>query len=408
MLPATASERKDLSTLENRIERALRLHLQAARALKEIRDRKLYREKWDTFEDYCHARWNISRAQGNRLCDWAEVAENLSPMGDKLPVRERHARPLARLTPPQQRTAWKQIALLPHCTEQTVSEVCQRVRATAVRGGGPLAERGDGEIVPSPIGWMGGKGSIASQIVALLPKHDTYIEPFLGGGAVLMAKPPSKIELVNDIHSQIISFFRILRDDKQAARLKRLLQLTPYAREEHKWCGDNLLCDDPVEQARRFFVSVRQSFGCAEGETWGRSLAGSHGPTRRYCCAVDRLDIYAERLRTVQIECKDFRSLLARCDKRGVCVYADPPYLKETRHRNGSSYTHDMTEKDHEDLLDILCGFTRASVVLSGHHSPMYEHHLRHWRRYEFSVTAKGMFQKSGRSRRTEVVWVSP
>jgi DNA adenine methylase len=312
------------------------------------------------------------------------------------------------LTPPQQRTAWKQLSLLPHCTEQTVSEVCQRVRATAVRGGGPLAEQGNAEIVPSPIGWMGGKGSIASHIVALLPKHDTYIEPFLGGGAVLMAKLPSKIELVNDIHSQLINFFRVLREEKQAVRLKRLLQLTPYAREEHTWCRENSACDDPVERARRFFVAVRQSFGYAEDETWGRSLAGSQGPTRRYCSTVDRIDIYAERLRTVQIECKDFRSLLSRCDRRGVCVYADPPYLKETRHKQGSLYRHDMTEQDHYELLDILCGFTRAKVVLSGHHAPMYAKRLRHWRQYEFSVTAKGMYQKSGRSRRTEVVWVSP
>ena len=52
-------------------------------------------------------------------------------------------------------------------------------------------------------------------------------------------------------------------------------------------------------------------------------------------------------------------------------ILRSPTLSERNAASNGSSYTHDMTVEDHADLLDILCGFTRASVVLSGHHSPM-------------------------------------
>ena len=266
----------------------------------------------------------------------------------------------------QQRTAWVQLVALPHHTEQIITDVCQRVLATPVRGTGPLAVSDLTESIPSPIGWMGAKASIAHHIVGLLPKHDTFIEPFLGGGSILLAKPKSRIELVNDIHGEIVNFFHVLRDEQTAACLKRLLQLTSYSRAEHEACCNPLPVEDVVEGARRFFVAVRQSFGSAEDETRVRLLGGGdRSPTRKYCNAVDRLDLYAERLRHVQIECRDFRDLLARCDRADVCVYADPPYLQDTRHQNGSRYRHEMSEKDHGELLDILCGFKRAHVVLS-------------------------------------------
>ena len=115
--------------LERRIDRALKYHLDAAKALREIRDRRLYRDEYDNFEDYCVARWHMARSHANRLCDWAEVAENLSPMGTKaLPVRESHARPLARLTAQQQRRAWKRLIALPHRTGRDIERVCEEVR----------------------------------------------------------------------------------------------------------------------------------------------------------------------------------------------------------------------------------------------------------------------------------------
>jgi hypothetical protein len=63
----------------------------------------------DTFEVYCRERWSMSRPKAYRLMDAAQIADNLSPMGDNpSPVNERQLRPLASLSPEDQRTVWEQ------------------------------------------------------------------------------------------------------------------------------------------------------------------------------------------------------------------------------------------------------------------------------------------------------------
>src|SRR5947199_68760 len=81
-------------------------------------------------------------------------------------------------------------------------QVCQRVQVTPVNGHGPAAPEVAGKRLVSPLNWMGGKAVLARQIVALLPPHDTYVEPFLGGGAVFLAKKPAISEIINDIHGE--------------------------------------------------------------------------------------------------------------------------------------------------------------------------------------------------------------
>lgn len=78
-------------------------------ALKEIRDRRLYRQHYDTFEEYCIQRWDVSRPRAYELCAASEVVANLSAIADirLLPENEAQARPLTRLKDPAQwRRAW--------------------------------------------------------------------------------------------------------------------------------------------------------------------------------------------------------------------------------------------------------------------------------------------------------------
>ena len=70
------------------------------------------------------------------------------------------------------------------------------------------------------LNYPGAKWGMAKEIVALMPPHHSYVEPFFGSGAVLFNKPPSPIETVNDIDGEIVNFFRVLRqrpDDLAAA-----------------------------------------------------------------------------------------------------------------------------------------------------------------------------------------------
>lgn len=89
-------EADELARHEAVIKRGLTSFLEVGNALLAIRDGRLYRAEFGTFEDYCRERWGISRSRAYRLIDASEVAEDLSPMGDK-PDSERQVRPLKAL-----------------------------------------------------------------------------------------------------------------------------------------------------------------------------------------------------------------------------------------------------------------------------------------------------------------------
>ena len=105
----TLDERSRLYQLEETIEHGLNTFVDVGNALLEIRDNRLYRQEYHTFEDYCKERWNFVRRQADRLIEAAETVENLRPMGLILPTNERQTRPLTSLEPKEQVEAWKRV-----------------------------------------------------------------------------------------------------------------------------------------------------------------------------------------------------------------------------------------------------------------------------------------------------------
>jgi hypothetical protein len=94
--------------LETIIEKQRRCFYKIGKALKEVRDERLYRQLlFDSFEIYLKQRWDMSRSQGYRLIDAARVIDNLSPIGDKLPENEAQLRPLMHLSPSDQYKIWR-------------------------------------------------------------------------------------------------------------------------------------------------------------------------------------------------------------------------------------------------------------------------------------------------------------
>lgn len=103
----TVGESTELAALEIKIAAGLQTFVEVGAALMEIRDKRLYRAEFGTFEEYCQERWGMKRAHAYRLIESAGVIANLSPIGD-IPKTESQARPLTRLEPQQQRDAWQQ------------------------------------------------------------------------------------------------------------------------------------------------------------------------------------------------------------------------------------------------------------------------------------------------------------
>jgi phage N-6-adenine-methyltransferase len=94
---------------ERVIERGLNTFVEVGAALLEIRDSRLYKDSYSTFEDYCRSRWGMSRIHAHRLIESAGVVENLLPMGNIVPASERQARPLVGLPQEQQFQVWQQV-----------------------------------------------------------------------------------------------------------------------------------------------------------------------------------------------------------------------------------------------------------------------------------------------------------
>lgn len=106
--------------------------------------------------------------------------------------------------------------------------------------------------------YPGGKWRIADWIISHFPKHNVYLEPFFGSGAVFFKKIPAYTETINDIDGDIVNLFRVCREHPE--ELAAAVNLTPFAREEFNACHE-MVEGTPIERARRTIVRYHQSFG---------------------------------------------------------------------------------------------------------------------------------------------------
>lgn len=254
----------------------------------------------------------------------------------------------------------------------------------------------------SPVPYFGSKQRMAPWIVSLLPPHEHYVEPYAGGLSVLFAKAPSRMETVSDLDGELMTFWRVLRD--QPTELIRVCALTPHGRAELAATWDPT--DDDLELARRIWSRLAQGrSGTLRNTGWRHYIdpAGSVTSMPGYLEAyVDRLASAAERLHAVSLENLPALDLIAKYGKQPkVLLYVDPPYLGTTRGW-GNNYRHEMrTNAEHQELAAALAS-CRATVVLSGYDSPLYLEMYANWHRYERStMTGNATTAKD----RTEVIW---
>ncbi|WP_055477653.1 DNA adenine methylase [Sphaerimonospora mesophila] len=254
-----------------------------------------------------------------------------------------------------------------------------------------------------PIPYYGSKQTLGPDIARLLPAHEHYVEPYAGSLAVLLAKRPSRMETVNDIDQDLMVFWRVLRENP--LELERLCALTPHSRAEFEAVKDvDLEALPDLERARLVWVRLTQGRAGTLRQTGWRHFqdpAGSSSGMPRYLAGyVSRLAPVAERLSCVSLECRPALEVLDAYGRHpGVLLYVDPPYLGSTRARN---YRHEMGgEAEHRELAKHLEA-CRATVVLSGYHSPLYDELYDGWHRMEIEAHTG---QANDWQRRTEVLW---
>lgn len=250
--------------------------------------------------------------------------------------------------------------------------------------------------------YYGGKWRMAPQIVARMPGHAVYVEPFGGAASVLLQKPRAACEVYNDLYGEVVNVFKMLRDCPET--LLRGLWLTPYAREEYAAAYE--WAHDPVERARRFIFRCVASIGTDGAKRLNGfrvSLNDTKNSTAQSWANLhDELIAVVERLRGVVIERRPAVELLGRYDGMpDALFYLDPPYVLKSRKLKEKGYTHEMSDADHEALLERVKGL-KGKVMISGYPSGLYDAALKDWTR----ETLSGARDQTN-ERREEVLWMN-
>jgi DNA adenine methylase len=265
----------------------------------------------------------------------------------------------------------------------------------------------------SAFSWYGGKTCHLDWLLPIINnvKHKVYVESFAGSAAILLNKIPSEVEVYNDIHSEVVNFFKILRT--RSEELIPLLEFTPYAREEFSIsCTEQI--DDPLEKARRFFVRARQvRSGLATKATPGRwsytkkdSRQKRALPVNQWFVAIEGLEKVCDRLKNIQIEHIDALDAIQRYDTPDTLHYVDPPYVMSSR-TGGENYYHEFSDEQHFNLLNLLLS-VQGKVVISGYINELYSKTLIGWKESRrTSCYANTTLQNGKKSYRQEVIWTN-
>jgi DNA adenine methylase len=253
----------------------------------------------------------------------------------------------------------------------------------------------------TPISYYGGKQRLVSKILPLIPKHQLYCEPFLGGAAVFFAKEKSKVEVINDTNNELINFYKVLQN--RYHELNALVRVSLHSRELHD--DANIIYNKPklfdeVKRAWAVWVLATQSFSSQLGGSWGMDRQKSTLPLKITNKKNEFTEELAIRLQNVQIECADALYVIKSRDCADAFFYIDPPYYNANMgHYDG------YTIEDFEMLLKLL-GEIKGKFLLSSYPSDILEQYTKKhkWNKIEIQQKVSAGHYKSRKKNKIEVL----
>jgi DNA adenine methylase len=268
-----------------------------------------------------------------------------------------------------------------------------------------------------PLKTHGGKHYLASQIVALMPRHTHYVEGYGGGLSVFFAKSCEGVsEVVNDLNGDLMNFWRVLQDRKAFVEFKRRVQAVPFSEGEWQDAKKALAVhdgstsrSDRLDRAVQFFILCRQSMSgrCQDFApiTRSRTRRGMNEQASAWLNSIDGLPPVHSRLQRVVVLNRPAVEVIRSQDGPDTLFYLDPPYFPDTRSAGQVFGEFDMTEPQHEELLGVILG-VQGKVMISGYACDLYDSKLAKWHRHEFDLpnnAASGVLKR----RMTEVLWTN-
>jgi len=207
--------------------------------------------------------------------------------------------------------------------------------------------------------YFGGKFTWLNYLYDHFPMEFNHLVDLFAGSMVVSINYKGRvIKTANELNSDITNFFQVLRDHEN--ELIRLLLLTPCSKLEYDNSWEP--SENKIEQARRFYVRVRQSFfglgaqRVNKGWHMAKQHVNAHGgeTVSRWNNAINNLHEVANIIRSdFQITNYDYANCIDKIDFEKAFFYADPPYTKRSR-KSYNDYKFEFTDLQHEQLSDRL------------------------------------------------------
>lgn len=255
--------------------------------------------------------------------------------------------------------------------------------------------------------YFGGKFTWLEYLYKYFPNNFTHlIDLFAGSMVVSLNYRGNVVKTANELDGDITNFFEVLRDHEP--ELIRLLLLTPCSEQEYNnaWKPSA----DKIEQARRFYVRVRQSFfglgAQRRNKGWhmAKSTVGAQGgeTVSRWNNAIGKLHEVAEAIRSnFQILNLDYSACIDKTDFPNAFFYVDPPYPLECR-ASSNDYKFEFSDSQHRELAARLHNI-QGKAMISSYDCPLMQELYGDWKMIRFPSKQNnirtGMVQ--------EVVWVN-
>lgn len=174
------------------------------------------------------------------------------------------------------------------------------------------------------IPWMGGKGRLIDWIIPKFPEHQCYVEAFAGAGAIYFAKPPTRVEILNDVNNELVNLYRVLKHHPE--ELVRQFKWALSSRKIYEWhqaTPPESLTD--IQRAARFYYLQKLAFGGkVEGQSFG--TATTSPPRLNLFRLEEDLSQAHLRLQSTYIEHLSWEKVVQKYDREHTLHYLDPPY----------------------------------------------------------------------------------
>lgn len=213
--------------------------------------------------------------------------------------------------------------------------------------------------------WPGGKTRLLQHLLPLLSDnpHTCYVEAFAGGAALLFAREPAKVEVLNDTHGELVRLYRVVAHHLD--EFVRQFRWALTSREMFKWAQlqhVDTLTD--IQRAVRFFYLQRLTFG---GKAAGQSFGTATTSPKRINLLRLEEDLSAAHLRLHQvvIECLPWQQCLARYDAPHTLFFLDPPYWQT------AGYGGEFGIEQYEALAEALDGLQGRAILTINDHPAM-------------------------------------